>query len=73
MTKRADSARLDSTSQCVVDAVSYAKYWQNKVVTEAVEFALKTTTYSGPERRANAHDRRFYNGQGGRRRFDRKS
>ncbi len=64
---------VDGPSQCVVSQSDYAKHWQKMVVTEAVEFALQTPRYQGPERRANVHDRRFYNGQGGRRRFDRKS
>lgn len=57
-------------SQCIVSAADFAQHFDGQAAPAHVE---KSPKYSGPERRANAHDRRFYNGQGGRRIFDRKS
>ena len=65
--------RLDKPSQCVVSDRDFNIHWQNEHVYIVETLTIQTGPYDGPERRANAHDRRFYNGQGGRRRFDRKS
>lgn len=70
------SASQSTTSQCVVSAADFLQFWRGKAITNrraALPMLLPTPTHSGPERRANAHDRRFYNGQGGRRLLDRKS
>ena len=66
-------------SQCVVSAADYARFWYGTgcgtadTTNPIVYVQREDYIYSGPERRANAHDRRFYAGQGGRRMLDRKS
>lgn len=56
-------------TQCVVTARDYRQYWKRQTPPAPV---FQPPTYTGPERRMNAHDRRWLNGVGGRRRFDRK-
>lgn len=51
----------------MVSVADYAQHWAGQPAPQHVE---KTPKYSGPERRAQAHDRRWYAGQGGRRIFD---
>lgn len=57
-------------SQCLVSGKDFAVYFKGET---APDLPTPPKTYQGPERRANAHDRRWYAGQGGRRRADRKS
>lgn len=69
-----DMADPSLISQCVVSAADYAQYWlmQRDVLDAKIIAAMPTPKYTGPERRAQAHDRRWYAGQGGRRQADRK-
>ena len=55
-------------AECVVSAKDYARYWTGEKATPQV---YEKPVYTGKERRANAHDRRWY-ACGGRRRFDRR-
>jgi hypothetical protein len=57
-------------SQCVVGAADFREHWEGQTAPTRAE---KEPRYTGPDRRANAHDRRFYAGVGGRRLLDRKS
>lgn len=59
-----------SESRCLVSREDYDVYWRG--VTRRAKDYL-TPRYDGPERRKNIHDRRWLNGVGGRRRFDRKT
>jgi hypothetical protein len=56
-------------ASCLVSAKDYREHWKG----EKAPSVKPAPKYSGPERRQNAHDRRWFAGQGGRRVLDRKS
>lgn len=68
--KRADVGDRvkEAVAECLVSAQDYATHWQGEKAPD-----LPTPKgYGWPERREPKHDRRWFAGQGGRRRADRK-
>lgn len=66
---RAPRQTIDGpTAQCVVSATDYGVHWEGQT---PVAPTYQPPTYTGPERRTAAHDRRWMSA-GGRRRHDRK-
>lgn len=59
-------------SQCLVSARDFDRYFLKGGVQPAPS-VTSARAYTGPERRKNTHDRRWFAGVGGRRSMDRKS